>query len=65
MFFLQLFFLDRIKRVQRLLLAGINVNSWDSDSSRNTPLHWAACYGNKEMVQFLTGTTIVFITLLI
>jgi ankyrin repeat protein len=45
----------RIERVQQLLSVGINVNSWDSEISRNTPLHWAACYSNKDMVQYLTG----------
>ncbi|XP_023247490.1 uncharacterized protein LOC106645899, partial [Copidosoma floridanum] len=43
-----------IERVQRLLSAGININSWDSEASRNTSLHWAACYSNKNMVEFLT-----------
>ncbi|XP_011505439.1 PREDICTED: uncharacterized protein LOC105368183 isoform X2 [Ceratosolen solmsi marchali] len=44
---------SEISRVQQLLSVGINVNSWDSKVSRNTPLHWAACYSNKDMVQYL------------
>ena len=43
-----------------MLSAGININSWDSEASRNTPIHWAACYGNKDMVQFLTGNHFVY-----
>ena len=45
----------RIDRVEQLLEAGINVNSWDSEGSKNTPLHWAACYGNKEIIACLIG----------
>ncbi|XP_043476620.1 uncharacterized protein LOC122507780 [Leptopilina heterotoma] len=44
---------SEIERVEQLLVSGINVNSWDSEGSKNTPLHWAACYGNKEIVAFL------------
>lgn len=40
----------------QLLDAGLNVNSWDSHGSKNTPLHWAACYGNKDIVTCLIGT---------
>ncbi|XP_034950248.1 uncharacterized protein [Chelonus insularis] len=40
-------------RVIQLLSAGIDVNAWDSEGSKNTPLHWAACYGNKEIVACL------------
>ncbi|XP_026288874.1 uncharacterized protein LOC113213876 isoform X3 [Frankliniella occidentalis] len=41
------------ERVCQLLAAGISVNSWDSEESGNTPLHWAACYGNREIVSCL------------
>ena len=41
--------------MEQLLAAGIDVNSWDSEGSKNTPLHWAACYGNKEVVGCLLG----------
>lgn len=41
------------ERVCQLLAAGISVNSWDSEESGNTPLHWAACYGNQEIVSCL------------
>nr|CAD7405719.1 unnamed protein product [Timema cristinae] len=45
--------LYRVGRVCQLVAAGININSWDSVESKNTPLHWAACYGNKEIVTCL------------
>ena len=41
--------------------AGINVNSWDSEASRNTPLHWAACYGNKDTIQYLIGKLSIYL----
>ncbi|XP_008556256.1 uncharacterized protein LOC103577419 [Microplitis demolitor] len=44
---------SEIDRVIQLLEAGIDVNSWDSEGSKNTPLHWAACYGNKDVVACL------------
>ncbi|XP_015123310.1 uncharacterized protein LOC107045521 isoform X1 [Diachasma alloeum] len=44
---------SEIDRVLQLLAAGIAVNSWDSEGSKNTPLHWAACYGNKEVIACL------------
>ncbi|XP_011310616.1 uncharacterized protein [Fopius arisanus] len=44
---------SEIDRVLQLLAAGIDINSWDSEGSKNTPLHWAACYGNKEMMTCL------------
>lgn len=45
----------RIDRVVQLLDAGLDVNSWDSQGSKNTPLHWAACYGNKDIIACLLG----------
>ncbi|XP_033324995.1 uncharacterized protein LOC117219738 [Megalopta genalis] len=44
---------SEVDRVLQLLDAGLNVNSWDSHGSKNTPLHWAACYGNKDIVACL------------
>ncbi|XP_076643279.1 uncharacterized protein LOC143353675 [Halictus rubicundus] len=44
---------SEVDRVVQLLDAGLNVNSWDSHGSKNTPLHWAACYGNKDIVACL------------
>ncbi|KAG7208569.1 hypothetical protein KM043_014782 [Ampulex compressa] len=44
---------SEIERVTQLINAGVNVNSWDSQGSKNTPLHWAACYGNKDVVACL------------
>ncbi|KAH0951694.1 hypothetical protein HN011_012504 [Eciton burchellii] len=44
---------SEVDRVIQLLDAGLNVNSWDSQGSKNTPLHWAACYGNKDIIACL------------
>lgn len=44
---------SELGRVVQLLAAGININSWDSEGSKNTPLHWAACYGNKDIITCL------------
>ncbi|XP_015587656.1 uncharacterized protein LOC107264182 [Cephus cinctus] len=44
---------SEVSRVIQLLSAGININSWDSEGSKNTPLHWAACYGNKDIITCL------------
>ena len=33
--------------------AGIKVNLWDTDKTRNTPLHWAATFGDEATVQLL------------
>ncbi|XP_021936074.1 uncharacterized protein LOC110837829 isoform X2 [Zootermopsis nevadensis] len=44
---------SEVGRVCQLIAAGISINSWDSEDSRNTPLHWAACYGNKDIVTCL------------
>ena len=45
-----------VKRVTQLLAAGVEVNLLDSPDSRNTPLHWAVTYGNKDVVQCLCST---------
>jgi len=37
--------------VQAFVKQGVNVN--DKDAEGKTPLHYAAAYGNKELVQFL------------
>ena len=50
-----LYYISSCERVCQLLSAGISVNSWDSEDSGNTPLHWAACYGNREIVACLIG----------
>ncbi|KAL2715083.1 Tankyrase-1 [Vespula squamosa] len=44
---------SEIEKVIQLLDAGIHVNSWDSQGSKNTPLHWAVCYGNKDVITCL------------
>lgn len=45
----------RLERVQQLVKAGVGVNTWDSQATRNTPLHWAACYADSSVVAFLIG----------
>ena len=42
-----------VGRVCQLIAAGVEVNLLDSPDSRNTPLHWAVTYGNKDVVQCL------------
>ncbi|CAH1790961.1 unnamed protein product [Owenia fusiformis] len=44
---------SNVGRVCQLVAAGVDVNLCDTPKSRNTPLHWAASYGNKEVVQCL------------
>ncbi|KAL0266782.1 UNVERIFIED_CONTAM: hypothetical protein PYX00_009235 [Menopon gallinae] len=44
---------SELGRVKQLLDAGVDVNSYDTNDTRNSPLHWAACYGSKEVVAFL------------
>jgi ankyrin repeat protein len=44
-----------VGRVCQLVAAGLSINSFDSEESRNTPLHWAASYGNKDIVSCLIG----------
>jgi ankyrin repeat protein len=43
----------RVGRVCQLIAAGLSINSYDSEESRNTPLHWAASYGNRDIVSCL------------
>lgn len=52
-FFCYIFF--RVGRVCQLVAAGISINARDSEGSKNTPLHWAACYGNRDIVACLLG----------
>ncbi|XP_067011307.1 uncharacterized protein [Anabrus simplex] len=44
---------SEVGRVCQLIAAGISINAWDSEASQNTPLHWAACYGKKDIVMCL------------
>lgn len=44
---------SNLDRIQQLIASGVNVNSLDSQESGNTPLHWAASFGNAEAVQLL------------
>ncbi|KAG8227825.1 hypothetical protein J437_LFUL008469 [Ladona fulva] len=44
---------SEVGRVCQLNAAGIYINSVDSEESKNTPLHWAACLGNKDIVSCL------------
>jgi len=45
----------RVGHVCQLIAAGIGINWLDSKDSKNTPLHWAACYRNKNIVTYLIG----------
>ncbi|XP_046981573.1 uncharacterized protein LOC124550870 isoform X1 [Schistocerca americana] len=44
---------SEVGRVCQLVAAGIDVNARDSEGSGNVPLHWAACYGDREVVACL------------
>lgn len=44
---------SNLGRVSQMLAAGVDVNLIDSHETKNTPLHWAACYGNRDVVQCL------------
>ncbi|XP_014663784.1 PREDICTED: uncharacterized protein LOC106806376 [Priapulus caudatus] len=44
---------SNVGRVCQLLASGINVNLRDSEHSGNTPMHWAASFGNRDIVQCL------------
>lgn len=43
-----------------MLDAGVDVNCIDTNDTKNSPLHWAACYGSKEVVRFLIGKSLKF-----
>ncbi|KAK2152971.1 hypothetical protein LSH36_313g04004 [Paralvinella palmiformis] len=42
-----------IGSVCQLIAAGVDVNMLDTGHSKNTPLHWAASYGSKDVIQCL------------
>ncbi|XP_075233962.1 uncharacterized protein LOC142331764 [Lycorma delicatula] len=42
-----------VQRVTQLVNAGVYVNAWDSPTTKNTPLHWAACYADRHVVSCL------------
>ncbi|XP_059160315.1 uncharacterized protein LOC131943943 [Physella acuta] len=44
---------SNLGRVCQLLAAGVDINLIDSPEMMNTPLHWAVCHGNRDMVQCL------------
>ncbi|XP_012944389.1 uncharacterized protein LOC101864485 [Aplysia californica] len=44
---------SNIGRVCQLLAAGVDIHLTDSPEMLNTPLHWAVCHGNRDMVQCL------------
>uniref|UniRef100_A0A2C9LRB7 Uncharacterized protein n=1 Tax=Biomphalaria glabrata TaxID=6526 RepID=A0A2C9LRB7_BIOGL len=44
---------SNLGRVCQLLAAGVNINLTDSPEMLNTPLHWAVCHGNRDIVQCL------------
>ncbi|CAL1530401.1 unnamed protein product [Lymnaea stagnalis] len=44
---------SNLGRVCQLLAAGVDIHLTDSPEMLNTPLHWAVCHGNRDMVQCL------------
>lgn len=44
-----------VPRVRKLLKAGVSVNAGDGAVSDNKALHWAASYGNADIVKLLCG----------
>ena len=42
-----------LEQLDRLLRAGIDVSVTDTNTTKNTPLHWAASFGNAITVQLL------------
>ena len=43
-----------IAQVDQLLRGGLDVNTtWDTEQTRNSPLHWAATFGTPEVVKIL------------
>ncbi|KAK6621143.1 hypothetical protein RUM43_011449 [Polyplax serrata] len=44
---------SEVGRVKQMLDAGVDVNCVDTNDTKNSPLHWAACYGSKDVVRFL------------
>lgn len=59
---LTLLYLRSTERVCQLLAANVSVNLIDSPDTANTPLHWAACYANKETVQCLISKFLINIS---
>ena len=46
-----------LETIELLIKKGVDVNS--KDKSGYTPLHWAAEYGHKKIVELLTGSKVV------
>ncbi|KAJ7365528.1 hypothetical protein OS493_005640 [Desmophyllum pertusum] len=44
---------SNVPRVRKLLKAGVSVNAGDGATSDNKALHWAASYGNADIVKLL------------
>ncbi|ODM97121.1 Beta-hexosaminidase [Orchesella cincta] len=44
-----------IARIDQLIKAGVDPNSWDCDEKKNTVLHWAVSFGNAQTVKYLIG----------
>ena len=49
------FVIHSTPRVRKLLKAGVSVNASDGATSDNKALHWAASYGNADIVKLLCG----------
>ncbi|CAG2189907.1 unnamed protein product [Mytilus edulis] len=44
---------SNVGRICQLLAAGVDVNLYDSEESKSTPLHWAASFANRDIIQCL------------
>ena len=42
-----------MEQIERLLRSGIDVSVTDTNTTKNTPLHWAASFGNAITIQLL------------
>lgn len=51
----------RLERIQQFVSAGVDVNAVDSESTQNSPLHWAACYSDAQIISYLVGKLSVYI----
>ncbi|VDN06998.1 unnamed protein product [Thelazia callipaeda] len=54
---------SNLGRVCQMISAGVNVDEIDTKDTRNTALHWAASYGNENVVRILcqSGANVNFL----